>query len=135
MGQLKSTHSIEPALKGTYREHPKKHGIYFRDRTRCGWPGQFSARLSAVSGSTHCGCRRAQYRCADACSIGFAAFPVIESAPDAHPWEDVVKMADQCLYAAKHSGRDAWVGLVPSETDTDAGARMATELGALAASG
>ncbi len=69
------------------------------------------------------------------CSIGFAAFPVIESAPDAHPWEDVVKMADQCLYAAKNSGRDAWVGLVLSTAATDAGARMATELGALAAEG
>ncbi|SHG48852.1 ligand-binding sensor domain-containing diguanylate cyclase [Massilia sp. CF038] len=69
------------------------------------------------------------------CSIGFAAFPVIESAPDAHPWEDVIKMADQCLYAAKLSGRDAWVGLVMGEHASDPGARMGTELGAVVAEG
>jgi diguanylate cyclase (GGDEF)-like protein len=67
------------------------------------------------------------------CSIGFAAFPAVESAPNAHPWEDVVKMADQCLYAAKLSGRDAWVGLVMPDEATDPGPRMATELGALVA--
>jgi len=27
-------------------------------------------------------------------------------------WEDVVALADQCLYAAKASGRDVWVGVV-----------------------
>ncbi|UUZ53153.1 GGDEF domain-containing protein [Massilia sp. H-1] len=69
------------------------------------------------------------------CSIGFAAFPAIESAPHAHPWEEVVKMADQCLYAAKLSGRDAWVGLVMPEDATDPGPRMGTELGALVAEG
>jgi diguanylate cyclase (GGDEF)-like protein len=69
------------------------------------------------------------------CSIGFAAFPAVESAPNAHPWEEVVKMADQCLYAAKLSGRDAWVGLVMPEDATDPGPRMGTELGALVAEG
>lgn len=69
------------------------------------------------------------------CSIGFAAFPAIESAPQAHPWEAVVKMADQCLYAAKLSGRDAWVGLIMPEDATDPGPRMGTELGALVAEG
>ena len=65
------------------------------------------------------------------CSVGFAAFPVLESAPEAHPWEDVVKMADQCLYAAKHAGRDAWVGVVLPPGAADPGPRMASELGAL----
>ncbi len=26
-------------------------------------------------------------------------------------WENVVSLVDAALYAAKHSGRDAWVGL------------------------
>ncbi len=69
------------------------------------------------------------------CSLGFAAFPVIESAPEAHPWEDVVKMADQCLYAAKHAGRDAWVGVVLAPGAPDPGPRIANELGALAGEG
>lgn len=69
------------------------------------------------------------------CSVGFAAFPVIESAPDAHQWEDAVKMADQCLYAAKHSGRNAWVGIVPGPEAADPGPRMASELGALVREG
>ncbi len=46
------------------------------------------------------------------CSIGFASYPF--PSPDApRPrWEDVVALADQCLYAAKASGRDVWVGVV-----------------------
>ncbi len=48
------------------------------------------------------------------CSIGFASFPF--SAPDTPQprWESVVELADQCLYAAKTSGRDMWVGIVPA---------------------
>jgi len=69
------------------------------------------------------------------CSIGFAAFPAVESAPGAHPWEDVVKMADQCLYAAKLSGRDTWVGLVMPDDAVDPGPRMGTDLGPLVAEG
>ncbi len=69
------------------------------------------------------------------CSLGFAAFPVLESAPDAYAWEDAVKMADQCLYAAKHSGRDAWVGVVLPADATDPGARVVSELGDLVADG
>ncbi len=44
------------------------------------------------------------------CSIGFAAFPVLDSAPEAVSWEHVLDLADQCLYAAKRSGRNAWAG-------------------------
>jgi len=46
------------------------------------------------------------------CSIGFASYPF--PAPDLPrpKWEDVVALADQCLYAAKASGRDIWVGVV-----------------------
>ncbi len=45
------------------------------------------------------------------CSIGFAPFPLIAEAPDAVSWEGVVSLADKALYAAKTSGRDAWVGV------------------------
>ncbi len=69
------------------------------------------------------------------CSLGFAAFPVLESAPDAYAWEDAVKMADQCLYAAKHSGRDAWVGVVLPAGAADPGMGVTTDLGALVEEG
>lgn len=45
------------------------------------------------------------------CSIGFAAFPLFADRVDEMDWEDVVNIADQCLYAAKHYWRDAWVGV------------------------
>jgi diguanylate cyclase (GGDEF)-like protein len=44
------------------------------------------------------------------CSIGYAAFPFFRSAPDQVSWGEVLEIADRCLYAAKASGRDAWVG-------------------------
>ena len=69
------------------------------------------------------------------CSLGFAAFPVLEGAPEAYAWEDAVKMADQCLYAAKHSGRDAWVGVVLPATAADPGPGVTTDLGALVDAG
>ncbi len=69
------------------------------------------------------------------CSIGFSAYPVLEGSPDLHSWEEAVELADQCLYAAKKSGRDAWVGvLVPDEAQGE-GPRLFQELGALASEG
>jgi diguanylate cyclase (GGDEF)-like protein len=65
------------------------------------------------------------------CSLGFAAYPVLEAAPEAYAWEDAVKMADQCLYAAKNSGRDAWVGIVMPADAADPGPGLMTDLGAL----
>ena len=44
------------------------------------------------------------------CCVGYTAFPVLPAEPDAFRWEEAVEIADQCLYAAKNSGRDAWVG-------------------------
>lgn len=44
------------------------------------------------------------------CSVGFACFPFVQRDPKAVSWQDVVEIADHCLYAAKMSGRDGWVG-------------------------
>ncbi|HJW09069.1 MAG TPA: diguanylate cyclase [Holophagaceae bacterium] len=50
------------------------------------------------------------------CSIGFAPVPFLAAEPDLLHWEQVVDLADHCLYTAKRSGRDAWVGVLASET-------------------
>jgi diguanylate cyclase (GGDEF)-like protein len=47
------------------------------------------------------------------CSVGFAVFPLLLNDVDSYQWEQVVELADTCLYAAKHGGRNAWVGMVP----------------------
>jgi diguanylate cyclase (GGDEF)-like protein len=44
------------------------------------------------------------------CSIGFAAFPFIAEDPARNGWEEIVDVADVCLYAAKRAGRNCWVG-------------------------
>jgi diguanylate cyclase (GGDEF)-like protein len=46
------------------------------------------------------------------CSIGFACHPPQDSAGQPADWHDTVSMADQCLYVAKSSGRDLWVGVI-----------------------
>ncbi|MDC8772512.1 sensor domain-containing diguanylate cyclase [Roseateles albus] len=45
------------------------------------------------------------------CSVGFAALPFIASQAERLTWQEVVGLADQALYLAKHGGRNAWVGL------------------------
>jgi diguanylate cyclase (GGDEF)-like protein len=45
------------------------------------------------------------------CSIGFACVPFELERPLARSWQEVVKLADLGLYAAKGSGRNAWVGV------------------------
>jgi diguanylate cyclase (GGDEF)-like protein len=47
------------------------------------------------------------------CSIGFASYPFFVGEPDRLNWEQVVNLADECLYAAKRGGRNAWVGIAP----------------------
>ena len=54
-------------------------------------------------------------------SIGYACFPFMTEHPDALGWQQVVAMADMALYTAKHSGRNAWVGVLPGAR-LDAGA-------------
>ncbi|WP_028447941.1 sensor domain-containing diguanylate cyclase [Chitinimonas koreensis] len=46
------------------------------------------------------------------CSIGFACFPFAPTRPAQASWPQVVDLADQALYLAKHGGRNAWFGLV-----------------------
>jgi diguanylate cyclase (GGDEF)-like protein len=49
-------------------------------------------------------------RLAQTCSIGYAAFPLDPSEPRGAGWAAAVDLADRRLYAAKHAGRDRWVG-------------------------
>lgn len=48
------------------------------------------------------------------CSAGAAVFPLLPKMPEVFCWGRVVELADLCLYAAKRSGRNAWVGILPS---------------------
>ncbi len=48
------------------------------------------------------------------CSIGFAFFPFFTSHPHQLSWQEVINLADRGLYAAKNSGRNAWVGVIAS---------------------
>jgi diguanylate cyclase (GGDEF)-like protein len=45
------------------------------------------------------------------CSVGFACVPFELERPQARSWQQVVNLADLGLYAAKRSGRNAWVGV------------------------
>ena len=49
------------------------------------------------------------------CSIGFASYPFLPVHPECLNWEQVISIADQCLYMAKMLGRNAWVGFVSTE--------------------
>lgn len=69
------------------------------------------------------------------CSIGFSAFPVIEGSPNLFTWEEAIELADQCLYAAKNSGRDGWVGVLVSDGAKGERARLFRDLAGLATEG
>ena len=45
------------------------------------------------------------------CSIGYSCFPFTERHTRALTWEQVIAVADQGLYAAKYTSRNAWVGI------------------------
>jgi len=45
------------------------------------------------------------------CSIGFACYPFLSHQPALLEWSQVIDIADHCLYAAKKSSRNAWVGV------------------------
>jgi diguanylate cyclase (GGDEF)-like protein len=59
------------------------------------------------------------------CSIGFAAWPFSRTHPHAVDFERTVALADAALYAAKHGGRDAWVGVTLTDDDDPIGAAEA----------
>ncbi len=52
------------------------------------------------------------------CSVGFASFPFLQARPRQLSWLEVVEVADQALYMAKHGGRNAWVGLYDTESSS-----------------
>jgi diguanylate cyclase (GGDEF)-like protein len=71
------------------------------------------------------------------CSVGFAAFPFVPWDRGLFTWEQVVDIADHCLYTVKRSGRDGWVGLAAGEklrSDSFL-SRMRDDVQALAGSG
>ena len=54
------------------------------------------------------------------CSIGYACYPFIPGDLESLTWEQVLSVSDRALYMAKHSGRNAWVGLEATpESDGD----------------
>lgn len=71
------------------------------------------------------------------CSVGYSAFPVLLGEPGVFGWEEVVEIADQCLYAAKRTGRDAFVGVYVDsiQQDPDLVHRLLRELPELVTEG
>ncbi|MBS1766394.1 MAG: GGDEF domain-containing protein [Acidobacteria bacterium] len=60
------------------------------------------------------------------CSIGYSVFPFAPAAPRLLSWEQVLSLADACLYRAKGAGRDRAIGAFPGERpwEGDASARL-----------
>lgn len=52
----------------------------------------------------------AQHSLTVSCSVGYACYPLPVGATT-RPWPALLRLADLCLYAAKYSGRNGWVGV------------------------
>ncbi|MCP3900007.1 MAG: GGDEF domain-containing protein [Desulfobacteraceae bacterium] len=50
------------------------------------------------------------------CSIGFACYPFLKSDVMAIDYEQVIAIADKCLYISKTSGRNTFVGIVTNKS-------------------
>ncbi|MRW88293.1 diguanylate cyclase, partial [Pseudoduganella sp. FT26W] len=70
-------------------------------------------------------------RLSKTCSIGFACFPFLPEQPRLLSWSQVVELADQGLYIAKRSGRNAWAALYSTEATRPDGVfpRLMQQLG------
>ena len=66
------------------------------------------------------------YRLALTASVGFAAFPLCPARPAALNWHAAIDLADAALYEAKDAGRNAWVGLLEAQADSDDALRQDT---------
>ncbi len=51
------------------------------------------------------------------CSIGFSALPVCRQLPYSLDWQQSFALIDYCLYAAKISQRDCWVGIADAREE------------------
>ncbi len=71
------------------------------------------------------------------CSVGFSFYPFLADPPEACSWEQVVDLADHCLYAAKRGGRNAWVGINPAADfqESEIPGHLASEVPRLLAEG
>ncbi|HSW40864.1 MAG TPA: GGDEF domain-containing protein [Acidobacteriota bacterium] len=45
------------------------------------------------------------------CSIGFSSWPFFRHDPDTMGWQEMIDLIDHCLYLAKNSGRNTWIGV------------------------
>lgn len=57
------------------------------------------------------------------CSLGFSCFPLAPSAARALDWDAAVKSADAALYVVKRSGKNGWLGLLQTRTESSAALR------------
>lgn len=46
------------------------------------------------------------------CSVGFSVYPLLRADTNRFSWEQVMSVADQCLYAVKRGGRNGWIGVL-----------------------
>lgn len=51
------------------------------------------------------------------CSVGATAFPMLQTREAGDGWEAALDLADQCLYAAKRSGRNGWVACITTVSE------------------
>ncbi len=52
------------------------------------------------------------------CSIGFCVLPLYPNEPKRLEWPDYFSILDDCLYAAKSSGKDCWIGLLGEKSQS-----------------